>query len=121
MDEIIDFERKGNQIKFFLGKNGKQYGDDWNDIPYEHNAEKVYQEYISGEKVITFDFDDYVFEPCDGCPINSGFSKLDMIARKVPCIIVIKKKDVKDSEWIFSFRGAMQHKKVKKYYFGDTL
>ena len=36
--EIIDFERKGNLIRLYLGKNGKQWGDDWVDFPYEHNG-----------------------------------------------------------------------------------
>ena len=41
-EEIIDFERKGNVVRFYLGKNGEQWGDDWDDAPYEHNAGKVY-------------------------------------------------------------------------------
>lgn len=31
--QVIDFDRKGNVIRFFLGKNGKQWGDVWNDAP----------------------------------------------------------------------------------------
>jgi rRNA maturation protein Rpf1 len=37
---IIDFERKGQQVKFYLGdyKLSNYYGDD---RPYKHNAGKV--------------------------------------------------------------------------------
>jgi len=31
--QVIDFDRKGNVVRFFLGKNGKQWGDVWNDAP----------------------------------------------------------------------------------------
>ena len=47
--KIIDFERKGNIVRFYLGdvnnSNG-YYGDDWDDVPYEHNAGKVYEQYV---------------------------------------------------------------------------
>lgn len=36
--KIIDFERNGNIVRFYLGdvnnSNG-YYGDDWDDVPYE--------------------------------------------------------------------------------------
>ena len=41
-NEIIDFVRKGNVVRFYLGKNGEQWGDDWDDYPYEYNAEPPY-------------------------------------------------------------------------------
>lgn len=39
--KIIDFERKGNLVRFYLGDDdlAEWWGDDWNDTPYEHNAE----------------------------------------------------------------------------------
>ena len=66
--KIIDFIKKGNQVKFLLGDVTLKdwYGDDWNDSPYQDNAGKVYNEFIKGEKVYTFDFDDAVLEPCCG-------------------------------------------------------
>lgn len=44
--KIIDFERKGNLVRFYLGDDDLEewYGDDWNDTPYEHNAGQVYDE-----------------------------------------------------------------------------
>ena len=34
--KVIDFERKGNVIRFYLGKDDltEWWGDDWNDTPY---------------------------------------------------------------------------------------
>lgn len=66
--KIIDFERKGNLVRFYLGDDDlvEWYGDDWNDTPYEHNAERVYDEYIKGYCDMMFPFDDLVLEPCCG-------------------------------------------------------
>ena len=42
--KIIDFEIKGNQVKFYLGSDNcdNYWGDDWDDKPYEHNAGEPY-------------------------------------------------------------------------------
>lgn len=116
---IIDFERKGNVVRFYLGKkeddwgwtnkhykynggNGLEtpdwlkpsdtyYGDDWDDAPYEHNAGSVYGEFVKGYLDVAFDFDDVVLEPCNG-EYNSNWRKDDMVSRLIPCIVVIPKK-----------------------------
>ena len=38
--KIIGWNRKGNVVRFALGKDDLEYwsGDDWYDSPYEHNA-----------------------------------------------------------------------------------
>ena len=51
---------------------------------------KVYDEFIKGYKDISFPFDTVVLEPCDGA-YNSNYSKDDMVARKVPCLIALSK------------------------------
>jgi len=81
--KIIDFKKKGNMVKFYLGQDDleKWHGDDWNDTPYEHNAGTVYEEFVSGERVMVFGFDDVVFEPADG-ELNSPYCKVDMFARR---------------------------------------
>lgn len=88
--KIIDFERKGNLVRFYLGDDDlvEWYGDDWDDTPYEYNAERVYDEYIKGYCDMMFPFDDLVLEPCCGT-CNSGWCKDDMVAQKVPCIIQV--------------------------------
>ena len=142
--KVIDFERKGNLVRFYLGEqtenwgwtnpdykdytgktpdwlkpSDRYYGDDWDDRPYEHNAGTVYGEFIKGHKDIAFDFDDLVLEPCDG-EWNSPWCKDDMIARKVPCIIVVPK-ELNEHDWSTDFKYWVANDTVKKYYFGDEL
>jgi hypothetical protein len=142
--KIIDFEKKGNVVRFYLGEktvdwgwtnpdykdytgktpnwlkpSDKYYGDDWDDKPYEHNAGTVYGEFIKGYKDIAFDFDDLVLEPCEG-EWNSPWCKDDMIARKVPCIIVVPR-ELTEHDWSTEFKYWVANDAVKKYYFGDEL
>ena len=120
--QIIDFEKKGNVVRFYLGDATAHYwGDDWNDRPYEHNAGQVYEEFIKGYKDIAFDFDDLVLEPANGAwNSNSRWSKEDMIARRVPCIIAVPKEVYEDS-WDDAFDTWAGADGIKKYYFGDEM
>lgn len=117
--KIIDFEKKGNTIRFYLGKNNcmDYYGDDWDDAPYEHNAGKVYDEYIEDFNDITFPFDYLVLEPADG-EFNSPYCKDDMKHRRVPCIIVVPKDKV---TWHTNFSYYAPMEGIIHYYFGDTM
>lgn len=119
--QIIDMEKKGNVCRFYLGENGKQWGDDWNDAPYDCNAGTVYEEYVKCTKDIWFPFDDLVLEPCDG-NYNCGYCKEDMIKRKVPCLIVVPYEEYKDEGWLREDFGYwVGNDKIKKYYFGDEM
>lgn len=119
--QIIDIEKKGNVVRFYLGENGKQWGDDWDDAPYEHNAERVYGEYIKATKDVAFPFDYLVFEPCDGVS-NSGYSKQDMIKRKVPCVVVVPYELYKEDYFLSdTFDRWVAVDGVIKYYFGDEM
>jgi len=102
-NEIIDFERKGNLIRLYLGKNGKQWGDDWDDVPYEHNAGRVYDEFVKEicDIVVNFDYD--IEEPANMFR-NSPYSKKDMIERKTYTFVIVKEYVTK-----------------AHIYFGDTL
>ena len=118
--QIIDFKKKGNVVRFYLGDATAHYwGDDWNDRPYEHNAGQVYEEFIKGYKDIAFDFDDLVLEPCNG-EWNSSWSKEDMQKRKIPCIIAVPKEVHQDS-WDDAFDTWAGADGIKKYYFGDEM
>jgi len=121
--KIIDFEKKGNVVRFFLGQDDLEewWGDDWDDRPYEHNAGTVYEEFVSGYKDIAFDFDDVVFEPCVG-ECNSPYTKEDMVKRKVPCICVLKKEhqDQHPDDY-YSFKEIVGNINAIKYYFGDKM
>lgn len=48
MYKVIDYDKKGNLVRFYLGDIDLGYwtGDDWDDAPYEHNAGMIYEEYV---------------------------------------------------------------------------
>lgn len=119
--QIIDFERKGNVVRFYLGENGEQYGYDWDDTPYECNAGTVYDRFVKFTVDISFPFDDLVLEPSSGT-FSSDFCKLDMVKRKVPCIIVVPH-ELYESDFFISndFSRWVCNDGVKKYYFGDEV
>ena len=120
--KIIDFAKKGNVVRFFLGNDDltEWYGDDWNDTPYEYNAEQVYDQYVSGYRDIAFPFDSLVIEPCEGTN-NSEWCKDDMRERKVPCIIVVPKEINDDSWYGQDFNHWIGVDGIQRYYFGDKM
>lgn len=120
--KIIDFEKKGNMVKFYVGSDdcAGYYGDDWDDAPYEHNAGRVYSQFIQGWFVKKFEFDDIVAEPCEGYS-NSSYSKDDMKNRVVPCICVLKKKHQDSNTFYDDFNDIQGNKNVLKFYLGDKV
>lgn len=85
-----------DNILYFTDNFKNQWGDDWNDIPYEHNAEEPYdrryyteyddewcKEHGKGNiRYIAFKGGNYyIKEPKDGC-CNSPYS-VEMINKKV--------------------------------------
>lgn len=95
--KIIDFFRNGNIVRLYYGEDdcNDYWGDDWDDAPYEHNAGKVYDEYIKGFVEFAFPLDFAVIEPCDFNSLQipllgyiPGYSKADMKNRKIPCITI---------------------------------
>lgn len=122
--KIIDFMKKGNVVRFYLGADDLKdwHGDDWNDYPYECNAGTVYEEFVSGHRDIAFPFDSLVLEPCSGGTsyTGSGYCKDDMKARRVPCIIVVPA-DIDDDSWDSSFAHWVGADGIQKFYFGDKM
>ena len=94
--KIIDFGHYGNVIRLYLGADDCDgyWGDDWDDAPYEHNAGRVYLEYIQGYVEFAFPLKYDVCEACNGY-FNSPFSKEDMIHRKVPCLTISTEPEIK--------------------------
>lgn len=119
--KIIDFERKGNVVRFYLGNddNFDYWGDDWNDYPYDCNAGRVYSKYIVGTHDISFSFDYKVFEPCDGV-LNCNWCKEDMKKRKVPCIIAVPP-EVHQNSWDDRFDTWVCVDGIQKFYFDDIM
>lgn len=121
--KIIDFERKGNVVRFYLGAADCEdyWGDDWNDYPYDCNAGTVYDRYVAGVKDVAFPFDSLVLEPSsEWAGGNNNFSKEDMKKRIVPCIIVVPK-EVSGDSWLERFSDWIGADGVKKFYFGDPV
>jgi hypothetical protein len=121
MSKIIDFERKGNVVRFYLGADdcSDYWGDDWNDAPYDCNAGTVYDEYVTGVKDVAFPFDSLVLEPSsESYGASRYFSKEDMKKRVTPCIIVVPK-DVHGEKWAYGFDDWIGADNIKKIYFGD--
>lgn len=116
--KIIDFEKKGNLVRFYLGKNdcNKYHGDDWNDAPYEHNAGKVYEQYVEDVQDIVFPFEWLVLEPCEN--YERHYSKEDMRNRKVPCIIAVPKEV---QSWESDFYYYVGNANILKFYFDDKM
>lgn len=119
--KIIDFEKKGNLVRLYLGKDDcfDYWGDDWNDAPYEHNAGTVYKDYIVAVKDVCFPFDDLVLEPCD--EYGKYYSKEDMKKRRIPFMIVVPNHVLETAPWKETFSYWVGHAEVKKYYFEDKI
>ena len=90
-EKIIDFEKKGNVVRFYIGTADDYYGDDWNDVPYEHNAGRVYDEYVTRIIDIAFPFDMTVTEASDDWAYenNTPFCKDVLKNGDIPCIVAI--------------------------------
>lgn len=91
MSKIIDIDNKGNVVRVYLGNDDcfDYYGDDWNDVPYEHNADTVYSKFIKEEIDIYFPFDYNVY-PASEKFLNSPYSKEDLKNRKVAAYSIYK-------------------------------
>lgn len=119
--KIIDFKKKGNVVRFYLGADDNEdyKGDDWNDVPYECNAERVDKEHVVGYRDVAFPFEFSVLEPKDSGHQNcSLWCKNDMKARKVPCIIAVPRPDYWRSDDFDRYVGG---KETIKFYFGDKM
>ena len=114
---IVDFKKKGNVVRFYIGDTSKEYwGDDWDDTPYECNAGEVYDEFVTGHIDFAFPFDWFVLEPCDG-EWNSRWCKEDFKERRTPCIIAgVPREDSYGEE---SYKTELGREDIYKFYFGD--
>jgi len=123
MLKIIDYELKGNVVRFYLGKpTARNYhGDDWNDKLHESNGNRVYSEYITGTAEIAFPFDALVLDPCTGeFGANCRYSKDDMKNRIVPCVTVVPPEIAKDTH-MESYSYWAGCKEALRFYFGDQM
>lgn len=119
--KIIDFEKKGNVVRFYLGADDcfDYWGYDWDNAPYDCNAGRVNESYVTGIKDVNFPFDDLVLEPCNG-DFNPWYTKEDMKKRRVPCIIVVPK-EIYDDYMETEFSKFVAVDGIKRIYFNDPM
>ena len=119
--KLIDFEKKCNQLRLFFG-NEKPWGDDWDDAPYQHNAGRVYDRFIKDTAVLSFYYDDIVYEPADDYSFPD-VSKEAMLRKTVPAFVVlpVKYRDP-DSYWnSYSYTDLMLNKYTIQFFLGMTV
>lgn len=122
--KIIDFERKGNVVRFYLGNAqcNDYWGDDWNDRPYEHNAGTVYDEFVKGYMDVAFPFGCNVLDPESDYHYhgNSPYCKEDFKKRHAPCIIVLSEETVKEDYCTCdAYSHYMGSDTVERFYYND--
>lgn len=114
----------------------KQWGDDWDDVPYEHNAEPPYEhDYSQPEQGVKNGVGIYpkidiyklfivmrgwnvdVFTPCSGT-INSRYSVEDINRKIVPWLTIVNEKEnLKD--FIYAGTTIKEFIKIMKKYEDD--
>lgn len=118
--KIIDFEKKGNLLRLYLGEDDvDDYGgDDWNDYPYEHNAGTVYDRYVAATADFVMDFDGGFCEPADDWHFegNSTFCKDDFKKGRAPCIMVAPPKVMEDY-WSLEYTKVLGNKNALAIYY----
>lgn len=124
--KIIDFEKKGNVVRFYLGDDNcdDYWGDDWDDRPYEHNAGTVYDEFVSGHIDVAFPFDCNVLDAESDYRYhgNSPYRKDDFKKRHAPCIIVLPAEIVKEDYCSNdSYSQYLGSQLVERFYFNDPI
>ena len=117
--KIIDFEKYGNVMRFYLGQDicTDYHGDDWDDQPYEHNAGIVYPSYRIAFAEIAVPLivqthqasEDYHYHG------NSPFCKNDFKTKLAPCLIITGILGKEYSE-LLGYKGK---EKLLAIYFGD--
>ena len=125
--KIIGWKKKGNLVRFALGEDDLEYwhGDDFDDRPYEHNADTFpYSEYISDYEDVIFYWDIDVMEAADDWHYegNSPYSMEDFINKKAPILILYRRSG--DADWGNDYSyllGAENSDKYHKIYMGENF
>lgn len=118
--KIIDFDEKGNVIRFYLGDDNCEdyWGDDWND---RGCTDRVYGEFIKGWIDVCYPYDYDVLDPFNDWNYgnNSPFSKDDLKHGKTACIIAIKSDE--EDGWSVNFTEYVGDMRSDKFYFNDPV
>lgn len=112
--KIIDFNRKGNLVRFILGRDDCNDYDGifWGSSPYD-KIFSVYTKYEIGYVDVCFPFNYSVTEP--SCSDGSRFwSKDDMKHGIVPCIVAVSDSD------LTNFITCLCNACAERIYFNDS-
>lgn len=87
--KILDWEKKGNVVRFYLGMVDEWWGDDWDGRPYQRKAGRVYDRYAREYVDVAFGFDWIVQEPAEDWHYhgNSPYCKEDFQNRMAPILV----------------------------------
>jgi hypothetical protein len=126
--KIIDFKRKGNAVRFFLGSDDLAYwyGENWDVNPMEVHAKQVDDQFIVAEKDFFYSVDYLMYDPGD-CHETSDMTKEDLVLRKVPCLIIVPKEVAdkyprnRDQDNYFFWLSKINEENLIVFYFGDTV
>lgn len=122
--KIIDFDNKGNVIRFYLGKDDLEnwYGDDWNDRPASCNAGTVYDEFISGiiDVVVPYDYTVVIPENDWHYHGNEPYCKDDYRDGNAPCMIIVPP-EVKTNFYDLCYSEQVGNRNNHLVYYGDSV
>ena len=117
--EILDYSCDGNIIRFYLGKNGNQWGDDWND-PID-SAGIVYEKYVGAMVDMYVPYDYAVLNPRDvSYNYYSSYSKEQMLHRCFPCVVIVPPEMI-EHYYDLTFDKCQGCASAMKFYCGDDL
>lgn len=118
--KLIDFDTKGNLIRFYFGKDddNEYYGDDWDDRPYQYNAGPVYDRFVVQTLDCVLPWDYNVLTPEDD--YGREYCKDDMKEGRIPCVIITEPQtQYTYAETDFGYAGIQ--KNSTKFYFNDPF
>ena len=117
--KVCDFKKNGNVIRLYLTElNDDDYSaSDWDDRPYEHNADTLSDWYSYVE--FAFPLKIWIAEPADDWHYNgnSPYSKDDFKAGKIPCLLI---GDLKE-DWHDSYSEQLGNKQLIHVYYNTKI
>ena len=117
--EILDFSCQGNVIRFYLGKNGEQWGDDWSD-PFD-NAGSVYNQYVGATVDLYVPYEYTVLNPYDtSYYYYNSYSKEQMLHKCFPCVVILPE-ETQQYYYDLTFDKCQGCYDAVKFYCGDDL
>lgn len=105
---------EGN-FAYFTDNLEKQWGDDWGDKPYEHNAGEPYEHHDT--KVVKVAFESYLETPAELAGLNSNYSVEDINNKKTPWLSGNKGFSMREIEEFTgkSWKELMENEPIRFY------